>query len=114
LYSLFRMKVKEAEEQKMDTISSIQYELGNYRKQLAQAYLTDEEVSKKQIEEAYSRLKENVKVSHILILSSPMAPSKDTVAPYKTIDSLYNVISKGKADFAKMAEIYSDDKASKE
>lgn len=113
LYSLFRMKVKEAEMQQMDTISTIQYELSNYRKQLAQAYLTDEEVSKKQIEEVYERLQSVVKVAHILILSSPMAPSVDTVAPYKTIDSLYNVISKGKADFADMAKLYSDDKNSK-
>ncbi|MCB9046700.1 MAG: peptidylprolyl isomerase [Chitinophagales bacterium] len=113
LYSLFRMKVKEAEEQHLDTITSIQYELSNYRKQLAQSYLTDEEVSKKQIEEAYSRLQEVVKVSHILIQSSPMAPSKDTVAPYKLIDSLYNVITKGKASFAKMAAQYSDDRTSK-
>lgn len=114
LYSLFRMKVKEAEEQKMDTIASIQYELGNYRKQLAQAYLTDEEVSKKQVEEVYERLKENVKVSHILILSSPMAPSKDTVAPYRKIDSIYNAITKGNEDFAKMAALYSEDRVSKE
>ncbi|HEY9178430.1 MAG TPA: peptidylprolyl isomerase [Flavipsychrobacter sp.] len=114
LYSLFRMKVKEAEEQHMDTVASIQYELGNYRKQLAQTYLTDEEVSKKQLEEAYARLKEKVRVSHILILSSPMAPSKDTVAPYKKIDSIYNQVISGKADFAKMAELYTDDKSTKE
>ena len=113
LYSLFRMKVKEAEEQHMDTISSIQYELGNYRKQLAQTYLTDEEVSKKQLQEAYDRMKEVVKVSHILILSSSMAPSKDTVRPYRTIDSIYNAIVNGKADFAKMAELYTDDKSTK-
>lgn len=113
LYSLFRMKVKEAELQKIDTVMSIQYELGNYRKQLAQAYLTDEEVNKKQIEEAYARLKENVKVSHILILSSAMAQAKDTVAPYKKIDSLYNAVVKSKADFAKLASEYSDDRNSK-
>lgn len=113
LYSLFRMKVKEAELQKIDTISSIQYELGNYRKQLAQSYLTDEEVSKKQLEEAYGRLKENVRVSHILIMSSPMAQSKDTVAPYRKIDSIYNAVVKGKADFAQVASALSEDKTSK-
>lgn len=113
LYSLFRMKVKEAELQKIDTISSIQYELGNYRKQLAQSYLTDEEVSKKQLEEAYNRLKENVRVSHILIMSSPMAQSKDTVAPYRKIDSIYNAVVKGKADFAQVASALSEDKTSK-
>lgn len=114
LYSLFRMKVKEAEEQHMDTISSIQYELNNYRKQLAQTYLTDEEVSKKQLEEAYARMKENVRVSHILLLSSSMAQSKDTVAPYKRIDSIYNAIVNGKADFAQMAQIYTEDKNTKD
>lgn len=114
LYSLFRMKVKEAELQKIDTITSIQYELGNYRKQLAQTYLTDEEINRKQIEEAYERSKELVKVAHILILSSPMAPSQDTVAPYKKIDSIYTAITKGKADFAKLAALYSDDRNSKD
>ena len=114
LYSLFRMKVKEAEEQQMDTISSIQYELNNYRKQLAQTYLTDDEVSKKQLEEAYNRMKEVVQVSHILIMSSQMAQSKDTVAPYKKIDSIYNAIVTGKADFAKMAELYTEDRTTKE
>ena len=35
LYSLFKMKVREAEIQKLDTLSSIERELNNYRKQLA-------------------------------------------------------------------------------
>lgn len=112
LYALFKMKVKEAEMQKMDTNTSIQSELANYRKQLASTYLTDEEVVNKQIQEAYDRMKENIHVVHIMKLCSPMAPSKDTVAPYKTIDSIYNAIVNGKADFAKMAEKYSDDKNS--
>lgn len=112
LYSLFKMKVKEAEEQQVDTTASIQYELGNYRKQLASKYLTDEEVKQEQVKEAYDRLKEVVKVAHIMILSSPMAPSEDTVKPYNTIDSIYKAVSKGKADFGEMAEKYSDDKAS--
>ena len=35
LYSLFKMKVKEAQLQQLDTLSSIEHELNNYRKQLA-------------------------------------------------------------------------------
>lgn len=114
LYSLFKMKVKEAELQKVDTTASIQYELGNYRKQLASKYLTDEEVKKQQVLEAYERMKEVVKVAHIMILSSPMAPSADTVKQYKTIDSIYNALMKGKADFAEMAKQFSEDKSSAE
>lgn len=109
LYSLFKMKVREAEMQQMDTISSIQYELGNYRKQLVKNYLTDDEVKGKLVKEAYNRLQENIKVAHIMIQVPPMAPAEDTVAPYKLIDSIYTAITKKGADFGEMAKLYSAD-----
>lgn len=108
LYSLFKMKVSEAKILRLDTVSSIQYELMNYRKQLAKNYLTDEAMSEKLIQEAYDRMKKDVHVAHILISSSQFAQSKDTLAPYKKIDSVYNALLKG-ADFAKTAEALSDD-----
>lgn len=110
LYSLFRMKVSEAEKQSLDTMSSIQYELSNYRKQLVKNYLTDEEVQNKLVREAYDRMKENVRVAHIMLLSSPMAPSKDTVEPYRLIDSIYNAVTKKGADFGELAKQFSADK----
>lgn len=114
LYSLFRMKVKEAESQHLDTLSSIQNELNNYRKQLAKNYLTDDQVQNKLINEAYERMKEEVHVMHILILSSSTGPSADTVEPYRKIDSIYNALTKKKADFTTLAKKYSDDRASKD
>lgn len=112
LYSLFRMKVKEAEIQQVDTIPSIQSELDNFRKQLAKNYFTDDKVNEELVKEAYQRMQKDVRVAHILIMSSPMAMSKDTVAPYQKIDSIYNAIQKG-ADFAVMANMYSEDQGSK-
>ncbi len=114
LYSLFRMKVKEAELQHLDTLSSIQYELDNYRKQLAKNYLTDDKVINKLIQEAYDRMKEEVHVAHILVMVPQMANGGDTVAAYNKIDSLYSVLSKGKADFATLAKEYSDDRGTRE
>lgn len=112
LYSLFKMKVSEARIGKLDTVQSIQYELINYRKQLAKNYLTDEAMSEKLVQEAYERMKKDVRVAHILFMSSQFAQSKDTVAVYKKVDSVYNALVKG-ADFAKMAEAMSDDAESK-
>lgn len=112
LYSLFKMKVSEAKLARLDTVQSIQYELVNYRKQLAKNYLTDEAMSEKLVQEAYDRMKKDVRVAHILIMSSQFAQSKDTVAVYKKADSIYNAIIKG-ADFGKMAEMYSEDADSK-
>jgi len=112
LYSLFKMKVSEAHIGKLDTVQSIQYELINYRKQLAKNYLTDEAMSEKLIQEAYDRMKKDVRVAHILFMSSQFAQSKDTVAIYRKVDSVYNALMKG-ADFGKMAEAMSEDGESK-
>src|SRR3954471_166054 len=57
LYALFRMKVAEADKEKLDTVQAIDRELDNYRKQLAKNYLTDEQVTNKLIKEAYERMK---------------------------------------------------------
>ena len=110
LYSLFRMKVSEAEQQHLDTVVSIQNELNNYRKQLAKNYLTDEEVTNKMIREAYDRMTEEVHVAHILIMQSM---GTDSTVAYKKIDSIYKAIQKG-ADFAEMAKQYTEDRSSKE
>jgi peptidyl-prolyl cis-trans isomerase SurA len=110
LYSLFRMKVAEAEKQHLDTLAAIQNELNNYRKQLAKNYLTDEEITNKMIREAYDRMKEEIHVAHILIMNPLTA---DTVVAYRRIDSLYKAIQKG-ADFATLAKQFSEDRGSRE
>ena len=114
LYSLFRMKVREAELQRLDTLPSIQNELNNYRRQLAKNYLTDDDVTNKLMHEAYDRMKEEIHVAHIMVLQSPNALPKDTAAAYKKIDSIYNAVTKNKADFATMAKNFSDDRGSRD
>ena len=111
LYSLFRMKVAEADKEKLDTVKKIQDDLNNYRKQLAKNYLTDDKVAGKLVTEAYDRMKQDVHVEHILINCTP---GMDTAAPYRKIDSIYQLITTGKATFEDMARKMSDDKGSKE
>lgn len=114
LYSLFRMKVNEAQLQHLDTLQSIQNELNNYRKQLAKNYLTDAEVTNKLSKEAYQRMKEEVHVTHILIMASQSASPNDTAEAWRKIDSVYKAVTTGKADFAAMAAKYSEDRGSKD
>ena len=114
LYSLFKMKVREAEKMQLDTMQSIASELDNYRHQLARNYLTDKEVSNRLIQEAYDRMKQEVHVAHILVSVPPSASPEDTLKAYKKIDSLYNAVVKGKADFASLATQFSDDRGTRE
>lgn len=109
LYSLFRMKVKEAEQMRLDTTTAVRTELNNYKGQLARTYLSDKEVTKELVKQAYERMKEEVKVAHILI---PVRPNEDTAKAYQKIDSIYNAIVSKKADFGEMAKQFSEDKSS--
>ncbi len=110
LFSRFKMKVAEAEEQRMDTLPSIQTELGTYKKQLAKTYLTDKEVTDRLVKEAYERMKKDVHVAHILV-AVPRG-SDDTTAAWRKIDSIYKALSSGKEEFGTMAKVLSDDKQS--
>ena len=109
LYALFRMKVKEAENQKLDTTAAVKSELNNYKGQLARTYLSDKEVTKNLAREAYNRMQEDVRVSHILVA---LRPNDDTAKAYQKIDSIYKAITQNKADFGAMARELSDDKGS--
>ncbi|MBL7771881.1 MAG: peptidylprolyl isomerase [Chitinophagaceae bacterium] len=110
LYSRFKMKVAEAQAMKLDTLKSIDGELTSYKKQLAKTYLTDNEVKDKLVKEAYDRMKKEVEVAHILV-SYPRG-TDDTLEAKNKIDSLYREVTMNKADFAKLANQYSEDKQS--
>lgn len=109
LYALFRMKVKEAELLRLDTLPNIQNELNNYKQQLSKSYLSDKEVNDKLTKEAYARLGEELDVDHILIFA---APNADSTAPKAKIDSLYQVLVAKKATFEELAKKFSEDRGS--
>lgn len=113
LYSLFRMKVKEAETRHLDTLPSIRRELENYRRQLAKNYLTDEQMNTRLVREAYDRMKEERHVAHILLMAPPTLNPQDTLRLYKKADSLYNALNQGE-DFAALAQQFSDDRGTRE
>lgn len=108
LYINFRLKVKAAEDQGLDTTKSFIDELAGYRKQLAQPYLIDDEMNKSLLEEAYNRKKEDIRASHLLIKVDRNASPADTLAAFKRVMALRKRIMKGE-DFGALAAEYSDD-----
>jgi len=113
LYINYKLKVKEAMETGMDTAHSFVEELAGYRKQLAQPYLVDKEVTENLLKEAYARLKKDIRASHILVKVAPDALPKDTLDAYNKAIKIRTEILKG-ADFATIAKQKSDDPSAKE
>ena len=91
LYTKFKMKVARAKEMQLDTIPSLQEELAGYRRQLADSYLTDREVTDRLIKEAHDRMQKDVKISHILVSINP----KDTATAWKKIQDIYRKMQGG-------------------
>lgn len=108
LYENFKMKVKEATLLRLDTLASFKNELSGYRKQLANPYLTDKKVTEGLIQEAYKRMLEELKASHILINCSESAGAKDTLEAYNKIMDLRKRILKGES-FDSIAFKFSED-----
>lgn len=113
LYINYKLKVREAETMKLDTAITFVNELKGYRKQLAQPYMTDKEVTDALLKEAYDRLQKDVRASHILINLGPDALPKDTLIAYNRALKIRDMIMKG-ADFATVARDSSDDPSAKE
>ena len=67
LFKKFKLKVAEAEALGYDTIPKLKKELAGYRKQLSQPYLVDSSQNKALIDQAYERMKTEVRASHILV-----------------------------------------------
>lgn len=109
LYTRFKMKVARAREMKLDTIPALQEELQGYRRQLADTYLTDREVSDKLIKEVYDRMAFDVNVSHILV----KIEGNDTTKAYNAIKDVLARITKGEK-FEDVAKAVSQDVTSKD
>ena len=112
LFINFQLKVSEAEELKLDTLSKFKKELEGYRKQLAKPYLVDKDVDEKLLKEAYERMKYDVRANHILIKLSENAQAKDTLKAYKKAMKIRKRILKGEK-FDKVAKSTSDDPSAK-
>ena len=113
LYINFRLKVKEARDLGMDTAKAFVDELDGYRKQLADPYFNDQEVTDELLLEAYDRLLFDVRASHILIKVDENALPADTLLDYKKVMVIRERLMAGE-DFAGLAAELSDDPSARD
>lgn len=112
LFKDFQLKVAEAEALGYDTIPRLVRELSGYQKQLAQPFLTDAEMNKTLIKQAYERMKNEVRASHILIRLGDNASPEDTLKAYNKIMEIRKKALNG-GDFNKLAQTNSEDPSAK-
>ena len=113
LFVNFRMKVLEAEAQKLDTSKRFQRELAGYRKQLAKPFMSSDDITDELLQEAYQRKLKDIRASHILIRCDKHALPSDTLKAYNKAMDIRKKALKGE-DFGDLAVRYSDDPSAKD
>lgn len=108
LYIKFKLKVQKAKALKLDTISELQTELAGYRRQLADSYLINKEVTEQLTREAYERKQQDVDISHIYFRMPARPTPKDTLAAYQKALGIKKQLDNG-VSFSTLAKSNSDD-----
>ncbi len=113
MYVNFRLKIKEARALGLDTARWFVEELEKYRQELSQPYLSDPQVTRELIEEAYERMQYDIRASHILIHVASHALPEDTLSAYNRVMELRERILEGE-DFATLAVNHSGDPSARD
>jgi peptidyl-prolyl cis-trans isomerase SurA len=111
LFVNFKLKVREAEELELDTIATFISELDGYRIQLAKPYLKNKEFDENMLIEAYDRMKQDIKASHILIAVNENETVEQEKIAYDKILAIRSSILANAISFEAAAKKNSDDKS---
>jgi peptidyl-prolyl cis-trans isomerase SurA len=113
LFVNFKLKVMEARSRGMDTTQAFITELESYKSELRKPYIASADQVDRLVKEAYDRMKEEVRASHLLVSVPPDAAPADTLAAWNKTMALRKQIVSGES-FEKMAAQFSDDPSAKE
>ena len=112
LFINFKLKVKQAYELRLDTLTSYTNEIETYRKQLIAPYIQDENQLNSLVKEAYGRIRTEISASHILVKLPRNYMPKDTLLPFSKIMEARNRVIAGES-FKQVAIELSEDPSAK-
>ncbi|HET6254419.1 MAG TPA: peptidylprolyl isomerase [Puia sp.] len=108
LYIRYKLKVKAAYAAQLDTLPAQRTELQNFRSQIAEAYMKDQESMDRLVNEAYARGQKDIRLAHIYFALPKNVSPADTLRVYEKAMTAYNELRKGKK-FGEAAIAFSDD-----
>lgn len=107
MFKLYKLKVADALNDKLDTLPSYVREMQQYRAELAEPYLADSVFVNKMVDEAMARAPYEVEARHIMLFRRP----NESAAQMATLDSIRTALKNG-ANWDELAAKYSQDNQS--
>ena len=104
LYTNFKLKVKAAAELGIDTLPQIQFDISNFREQIMQNYLNDEEAIDRLLQESFGRVKKDLRLMHFSIPVAADAAVADTQKAFSAAQTLYQQLKTGNSNYNSIVE----------
>ena len=104
LYAKFKLKVKAAKELRLDTLQQLQYDVQNFRSQVEEGYLTDDNEVKRLQDESFDRSQKDIHLLHFYIPISNKMSAEDSVNAYKLLEGVRGNLLKGITHYDAIAE----------
>lgn len=95
LYTNFKLKVKEAEDLRLDTLAQVKFDVSNFRQQIIENYLSNNKGVERLVQEAFKRSQKDL---HVLHFSAPIAAGPDSAKAFTAIQNLYNALKANSND----------------
>lgn len=86
LYTRFKLKVKAAQEMRLDTLPQIRYDLEGFRTQIEGNYLNNEKAVTTLVDEAFNRSQKDLHIQHFFVPFNESMKPADSVPAYKAIN----------------------------
>ncbi len=99
LYINFKLKVKAAEEIRLDTISQIKFDVQNFRNQIVDNYMNDEQGLQRLVDEAAERSTKDIHALYFLVPVAANASSTDTAKAMEAATMLYKMLNSTRIDY---------------
>lgn len=110
LYINFKLKVQAAYDAGLDKDAAQQYELQNFKKQIADNIINDEANVKALVKQAFERSRKEIRLQQVFI---EVPKNTDTTEAYKKIKLAYKQLKDGK-DFGAAAQEFATDEATRQ
>ncbi len=104
LYIKFKLKVQAAKDLRLDTMASLQADLNNFRSQIEESYLGDENEMNTLFNEAFNRSQKDIHAVYLFIPEVKSNKPADTMVLSEKVKSAYNSLTQKHFSFADVAE----------
>jgi peptidyl-prolyl cis-trans isomerase SurA len=102
LYSKFKLKVKAAQDMKLDTLPQLTSDLQNFRSQIDETYMNNDDALNVLIDEAFVHSQKDLHVIHFFTALAENAGSADSLKASKAMQEVYSGLQSGKKDYDKL------------